>query len=82
MLLKTLSGQSKKNKMKKLIVIVFFVISATAFSQNTIHYWKKVKEFPYQRETICEWHCDGGDTHNEHSETTSGYGWCSHPSLR
>ena len=30
--------------MKKLIVIVFFVISATAFSQNTMHYWEKVKE--------------------------------------
>ena len=82
MLLKTLSEQGKENKMKKFIVIIFFVVSATAFAQNYMHYWEKVKEYPYQRETICEWHCTGGDTHNEHSEITSGYGWCSHPSLR
>ena len=68
--------------MKKLIAIVFFVISTTAIAQNYMHHWEKVNEFPYQRETICEWHCDGDETHNEHYEITSGYGWCSHPSLR
>ena len=69
--------------MKKLIVIILLVISTTAIAQNYMHYWDKVKEYQSQGgRTICEWHCDGGDTHNEHFETTSGYGWCSHPSLR